>query len=62
MFTAGQELNMFTFFKKLRKKPAPAEVSGTPEPVFTFSGWVVSDLGRVRENNEDNFLLGDRSC
>lgn len=49
---------MFTFFKKLRKKPAPAEVSGTPEPVFTFSGWVVSDLGRVRENNEDNFLLG----
>ena len=43
---------MFTFFKKMRKIP---EKTGD---VLVCSGWVVSDVGRVRENNEDNFLLG----
>lgn len=45
---------MFTFLKKLLKAPKPAE----DRSALLFSGWVVSDLGRVRENNEDNFLLG----
>lgn len=49
---------MFTFFRKFRKSPAPAEAPQQPEAVFAFSGWIVSDVGRVRENNEDNFLLG----
>lgn len=49
---------MFNFFRKLRKSSKVPEASGAPEPVCPFSGWIVSDVGRLRENNEDNFLLG----
>lgn len=54
---------MFTFLKKMmksRKLPAPqvSTPSCAAQEGFLFAGWVVSDLGRLRGNNEDNFLLG----
>lgn len=62
-------MSLIDFFR--RKKPnlrpsnktlLPSEPENTPETsertMFGFSGVVISDVGSVRPNNEDNYVLG----
>lgn len=45
------------FFFNDKQKQAPSE-GAAKKRVFGFFGTVVSDVGRIRFNNEDNYILG----
>lgn len=47
-----------TLFKKRKAKPEAQSAVPKKENAFAFRAYAVSDVGRLRENNEDNYFLG----
>ncbi len=49
---------MFNIFQRKKARASDAREAGAVTGRFSFSGSVVSDVGSVRSNNEDNYILG----
>ncbi len=51
---------MFHLFQRKKKAVSPAERGSEVPAQMHFAGSAVSDVGRLRANNEDNYVLGQQ--